>query len=137
MSRPISGTILALGFAHAMSPAAAAPDRYPLVQPERWVHVGGSPDQHEHYLDQESIAALGDRIVAWTKRESMLDQSTEWYELEFDCSIRTVTILAYVRDQRGIISHGVARPHRAASPIQPGSADDRSFRIVCHRFRSE
>lgn len=102
-----------------------------MVQPDRWIHVGGSTNSYEAYFDKESVRTSGSRVTVWTRRDFVLDQSTVWHELELDCSTRTDTILAYVRDDRGTISHNDARPHREASPIQPGSIEDRIFDIVC------
>lgn len=101
------------------------------VPPERWVHVGGRAAAYEDYLDTESIQPAGNRVTAWTRRDSAPDRSVEWHELEFDCSGGTATILAYVRNQDGTISHSSARPHRGPSPIRPGSAEDRIFNRVC------
>jgi hypothetical protein len=132
------GAILTATFVLAMSLGAVAAEAgpHPTIQSERWIPVGGSANLHEDYLDQVSIAVLGAKVTAWAKRESVSEHSTEWYELEFDCSMRTVTILAQIRNARGIISHSSARPHRAASPIHPGSVDDRSFKIVCRPLGS-
>lgn len=102
-----------------------------IVQPDRWVQVGDSSKAPNEYLDKESVRRSGNKVTAWTRRDYMPDQGTAWHELEFDCASRTETILAYVRDDRGIISHNVVRPHRGPTPIQPGSAEDRIFQIVC------
>ena len=99
--------------------------------PERWVHVGGSTDVYEEYLDKESIRRSGDKVTLWTRRDFHPDRGTSWNELEFDCSMKTETILAYIRDERGAVSHNVARPHREASPIPPDSVEERIFKIAC------
>lgn len=99
--------------------------------PDRWIHVGGRTSLYEEYLDKESVKRSGDKVTLWTRRDFMLDRSTSWNELEFDCSTRTETILAYVRDDGGTISHNVVRPHRKASPIPPKSVEERIFNIAC------
>ncbi len=97
--------------------------------PDRWVHVGGSANTSEEYVDKESVRRVGDKVTLWTQRE--FGQGAAWRELEFDCSMRTETILAYVRDDKGAISHNVVRPHRKASPILRGSVEERIFNLVC------
>lgn len=101
------------------------------IQPDRWVHVGGSTNLYEEYLDMESVKRSGDKVTLWTRRDLARDQGTAWNEIEFDCSARTETILAYIRDDRGSISHNVARPHREAAPIPPGSVKERIFNMAC------
>ena len=101
------------------------------VPPERWVHVGGSTGLSAEYLDKASIRRSGNKVTLWTRRDSSLDRGTSWNELEFDCSMRTETILAFIRDDGGTVSHNVARPHRNASPIRPDSVEERIFNIAC------
>ena len=102
-----------------------------LVTPsDRWVHVG-STSLHEEYVDTGSIRRSGDKVTLWTRRDFKLDQGNSWSELEFNCSKRTEAILSYIRDDRGTISHNVVRPHRAASPVPPGSVEERIFNIAC------
>ena len=101
------------------------------VQPERWVHVGGSPNLYEEYLDKESVERSGNKVTLWTRRDFARDQVTAWNEIELDCSARTDTIMAWVRDERGTVSHNVVRPHRAAAPIPRGSVAERIFNIAC------
>jgi hypothetical protein len=98
---------------------------------ERWVPLGGSASQYEDYLDRESVRRIGDRVTLWTRREFVPDRGTAWNELELDCSRRTETVLAHIRDDRGTISHNSVRPHRAASPIPPGSLEEKIFNIAC------
>lgn len=98
--------------------------------PERWLHVGGSA-AFEEYLDSESVQRNGDKVTLWTRRDYASGQATAWHEIEFDCSARTETILAWVRDDGGTVSHNVVRPHRASSPIPPGSIEERTFNIAC------
>jgi hypothetical protein len=98
---------------------------------DRWVHVGGSTNVYEEYLDRESVRRVGDKVTLWTRREFLREKGTAWNELEFDCSMRTETILAYIRDDGGTISHNVVRPHREASPIPPKSVEERIFNMAC------
>ena len=100
-------------------------------QQDRWVHVGGGPNSHAEYLDRESVTRSGDKVTVWTRRDFALGQGTAWHEIEFDCSARTETILAYVRDDGRTVSHNVVRPHRGSSPIAPDSVAERIFDIVC------
>ncbi len=102
-----------------------------MLQPDRWVHVGGSANVYEEYLDKESLRRSGDRVTVWTRRDFVRDGGTAWHEIEYDCAARTETILAYIRDDRGTVSHNVARPHREASPIPPGSVEERIFNLAC------
>ena len=102
-----------------------------VTPPDRWVQVGGRTSVFEEYLDKASVERTGNKVTLWTRRDFGLGRGTSWNELEFDCSARTVTILAYVRDDAGTISHNVARPHRKASAIPPNSVEERTFNIVC------
>jgi hypothetical protein len=101
------------------------------AQPGRWVHVGGNGDLYQEYLDKESVNRSGDKVTLWTRRDHGRDQGTAWNEIEFDCLAKTETILAYIRDDRGIVTHNVVRPHRAAAPIPPGSVEEKIFNIAC------
>ena len=111
-------------FLIAVALSAAAP-------PERWVHLGGSPDLYEEYLDKESVRRSGDKVTVWTRRDFARGRTTAWNELELDCSRRTETILAWIRDENGTVSHNVERPHRAAAPIEAGSVAERIFEKTC------
>ena len=102
-----------------------------VIQPNRWAHIGGSSNSYEVYLDRKSISRSGEKVTVWTRRDFVLRERTIWNEFEIDCSARTETILTYVEDDSGNISHNVARPHRAAAPIQPKSVEERIFGIVC------
>ena len=102
-------------------------------QPDRWLPVGGSAGSDKEFLDQESLKRSGDKVTVWTRRDFALDQGTAWHEIEFDCSARTQTILAYIRDDGRTISHNVARPHRESASIAPGSAAERLFDIACRQ----
>jgi hypothetical protein len=102
-----------------------------MTQPDRWVHVGGSANAYEEYLDKESLRRTGDKVTAWTRRDFVRDGGSLWHELEYDCSARTETILAYIRDEGGTVSHNIVRPHREASPIPPRSVEERIFNLAC------
>ena len=102
-----------------------------VTPPDRWVHVGGTADLYEEYLDQESVRRSGDKVTLWTRRDFVLGQGTSWNELELDCSTGTAAILAYISDKGGNISHNVVRPHRQASPLPPNSVEERIFNIAC------
>ena len=101
-----------------------------MVQPERWVPVGGSTG-YEEFVDTESVRRSGDKVTVWTRRDFAGNQGTSWNEIEFDCAARMETILAYIRDDGRTISHNVVRPHRAASPVPPGSVEERILTIAC------
>jgi hypothetical protein len=101
------------------------------LEADRWIHVGRSQSGYEEYVDKDSITRIGDKVIAWTRRDLGLEHSTIWHELEFDCLRRTETILAYIRDDKGTVSHNVARPHRAASPVPPGSVQEKIFNLAC------
>ena len=101
-----------------------------VLPPDRWIPVGGT-GLHEEYLDKESVKRSGDKVTLWTRRDLPRDQSTLWHEIELDCSARTETILAFVRDDRGTVSHNVARPHRESAPIPPGSVTAKIFDLTC------
>lgn len=111
-------------FLIALALAAASP-------PDRWVHLGGSTGVHDDYLDQESVRRSGTKVTLWTRRDLALGRGTAWNELELDCKARTGAVLAWVRDDGGVISHNVARPHSAAAPIEPRSAEEKVFDLVC------
>jgi hypothetical protein len=101
------------------------------VSPERWVHVGGTAGEYQEYLDTESVARSGAKVTLWTRRDLAPGRATVWNELEFDCATRTGTVLAYVRDDGGTVSHNTARPHREAAPISPDSVEQKLFELVC------
>ena len=101
------------------------------VQPDRWVHVGGRANLYEEYLDKESVKRSGVKVSLWTRRDFVREKVTVWHELEFDCSKRRETILAYIRDDAGTVSHNVKRPHRESAPIPSKSVEERIFKIAC------
>ena len=100
-------------------------------QPDRWLHLGGSAAVHEDYLDKDSIAKKGQKVTLWTRRDLVREKATLWHEIELDCVGRTQTIVAWIRDDAGTVSHNVDRPHRAASPIAPGSVEEKLFDLTC------
>lgn len=99
--------------------------------PDRWVGVGGSTDVPEEYVDKHSISRNGNKVTVWTRSDFASDQGTAWKEMEFDCSARMHAILAYVRNDRGTISHNVTRPHQATSPVRPASVEEKVLDMVC------
>jgi hypothetical protein len=111
------------------APAAFAPST--ALQADRWVSIGGSASAYREYVDKQSISRNGDKATLWTRSESALGEETAWKEMEFDCSVRMHTILAYIRDDRGTITHNVDRPHQKSSPVQPASVEERNFNLVC------
>jgi hypothetical protein len=112
----------------ALTLAPAPPDG-------RWLHVGGSNDGYQEYVDQQSIVRSGDKVTVWTRRDFADGPATVWHELEFDCHRRTETVLAYIRDDGKSVSHNTARPHRKASPVPPDSGAEKTFAIVCPPLR--
>ncbi|WP_118856664.1 surface-adhesin E family protein [Sphingomonas mesophila] len=98
------------------------------AQPERWVAIGAESNE---FIDRESVARNGARVTFWTRREFPSQQRTRWHELEFDCSARRHTLLDYVEDDAGVVSHNFDRPHRGPAPIVAGSQEERMFAIVC------
>jgi hypothetical protein len=99
--------------------------------PDRWVHVGGETNVYEEYLDKESISRSGEKVTAWTRRDFLRDGGFEWNELEFDCSKRTGTVVAYIRDDGRTVTHNDVRPHREASPVARNSVEETIFDIAC------
>jgi hypothetical protein len=102
-----------------------------LTLTDRWAHVGGSTNLYEEYIDNESVRRSGDKVTLWTRRDFVSGQGTAWNELEFDCRMRTETILAFIRDDGRSVSHSVVRPHREAAPIAPKSMEESIFNIAC------
>jgi hypothetical protein len=100
------------------------------IQPDRWIPLGGSTDQKE-YLDKESVKRSGDKVTLFTRRDIPAEKAMLWKEIEFDCSAKTDTIIAWIRDDAGTVSHNTTRPHRAAAPIAPGSTEERLFTLAC------
>jgi hypothetical protein len=102
-----------------------------VIPADRWVHVGGSAGLYEEYLDTDSVKRTGDKVTLWTRRDFVRDQGNAWNELEFDCSERMETILAYIRDNGRTVTHNVVRPHRGSAPIPPNSVPEKIFNIAC------
>ncbi len=101
------------------------------LEPERWVRVGGSPDRFDEFVDKQSITRRGDKAVVWTRRDFAQGRGTAWNEIEFDCPGRKETILAWVRDDGKSVSHNVDRPHRGPAAVEPGSLQERIFKLAC------
>lgn len=101
-----------------------------MVQPDRWVPLGSS-NGHADYLDRESVKRSGSTVTLWTRRDFVTQQRTAWIEIEVDCSSKRDTILAYVEDNAGAISHNIVRPHRGSTVIRPNSVEERVFGLVC------
>jgi hypothetical protein len=101
------------------------------IQPDRWVHVGGRDNSYKEYLDAQSVVRSGDKVTLWTRRDFVLGKGTAWMELEIDCATRMETVVAWIRDEGGSVSHNVVRPHRKAAPIPPGSTAERIFDLTC------
>jgi hypothetical protein len=102
-----------------------------LTQSDRWVPVGGSSNAHQDYLDRESIQRSGNKVTLWTRRDFVTQQRTAWNEIEVDCSSKRDTILAYVQDDAGTISHNIVRPHRGSATIAPGTVEESIYEFVC------
>jgi hypothetical protein len=99
-------------------------------QTARWVSLGGG-NAYQDYLDQDSVKRSGDTVTLWTRRDSVTKQRTAWNEIEVDCSSKRDTILAYVQDDAGTVSHNIVRPHRGSTAIPPDSIAERIFNLVC------
>ena len=98
---------------------------------DRWGPLGGGGNEYQDYLDQESVKRSGNKVTLWTRRDFVTQQRTVWHEIEVDCSSKRRTILAYVQDDAGTISHNATRPHRGAAAIPPDSIEQRIFDLVC------
>ncbi|CAA9508600.1 MAG: hypothetical protein AVDCRST_MAG31-822 [uncultured Sphingomonas sp.] len=102
-----------------------------VTQSDRWVPVGGSHNEYQDHLDQESLKRSGNKVTLWTRRDFVTQQRTAWNEIEVDCARKWDTILAYVQDDAGVISHNVVRPHRGSTAIPPNSVGERIYDLVC------
>lgn len=102
-----------------------------MMQADRWISVGGSKNAYQDYVDRESIERSGNKVTLWTRRDFVAQQRTAWNEIEVDCSSKRDTILAYVQDDAGTISHNIVRPHRGSTAIPPNSIEERIFDLVC------
>ena len=100
------------------------------MQSDRWVPVGNRSAYHD-YLDQESITRSGNKVTLWTRRDFASQQRTAWHEIEVDCASKQATILAYIEDDAGTVSHNIVRPHRGPTPIRPNSVEERIYESVC------
>jgi hypothetical protein len=102
-----------------------------VTQAERWVPVGGTSDAYQDYLDMESIKRHRTTVTLWTRRDFTSKNRTAWNEVEVDCLAKRNTILAYVQDDAGTVSHNMVRPHRESAPIAPNSVEEAIFQIAC------
>lgn len=102
-----------------------------VMQSDRWAPVGGSKNAYQDYLDQNSVKRSGNKVTLWTRRDFVTQQRTAWNEIEVDCSTKRETILAFVQDDAGVISHNIVRPHRKETVISPNSVEEEIFRLVC------
>jgi hypothetical protein len=102
-----------------------------LAEPNRWIRVGGSANRYEEYLDKESLRRSGNKVSLWTRRNYRGARSTSWNEIEFDCAAKTETLVAWIRDDDGVVSHNVVRPHRGAARVQPKSVEEKIFNLAC------
>jgi hypothetical protein len=100
------------------------------TSPERWVEVGMTDGSRE-YLDRASVTRNGTKVTLWKQRQLPSNSGFVWTELELDCSRRTDTLLAWVRDEDGAVTHNAVRPHREAAPIVAGTAEETIFNLVC------
>jgi hypothetical protein len=100
------------------------------VQSDRWARVGGSDTYHD-YLDQESIQRSGNKVTLWTRRDYVSQQRTAWHEIEVDCATKRDTILAYIEDDAGTVSHNIVRPHRGPAAIRPDAVEGKIYDLVC------
>jgi hypothetical protein len=99
-------------------------------EPDRWVPVAGSAGPAE-YLDRDSLRRSGDKVTLWTRRDERPGQATAWRELELDCAKRTHTLLAWVRDDAGTVTHNGDHPAAPASLISSGSVESTIFKLAC------
>jgi hypothetical protein len=102
-----------------------------LMPSDRWVPLSNGEEEHRDYLDRESIQRSGSKVTLWTRRNYVARQRTAWNEIEVDCLQKRDTILAYVQDDGGTVSHNIVRPHRHSTAIPPNSAQEKIFEFVC------
>lgn len=102
-----------------------------LMPSDRWVPVGDSSAEYRDYLDRESIKRSGNKVMLWTRRDYVTQQRTAWNEIEVDCLRKRDTVLAFVQDDAGSVSHNIDRPHRGSTAIPPNSVEEIIFDLVC------
>jgi hypothetical protein len=102
-----------------------------LMPSDRWVPVSDSSGAYRDYLDRKSIKRSGSKVTLWTRRDYVTQQRTAWNEIEVDCLRKRDTVLAYVQDDAGTVSHNIVRPHRGSTAIPPNSVEERVFDLVC------
>jgi len=102
-----------------------------VVPADRWVPVSGSNGTYRDYLDRESLQRHGNKVTVWTKRDFAGQQRTLWHEIEVDCAAKSDTIIAWVEDNAGAVTHNLVRPHRPSATIPPNSLGQSIFDLVC------
>jgi hypothetical protein len=98
---------------------------------DRWVPVNGGDGTHRDYLDRQSLQRNGHKVTLWTRRDFAGQQRTLWHEIEVNCAAKSDTIIAWVEDDAGAVTHNVARPHRPSATIPPNSLSQSIFDLVC------
>jgi hypothetical protein len=101
------------------------------VPTDRWIPVSGSEGPHRDYLDRHSIQRNGHKVTLWTRRDFAGQQRILWHEIEIDCAAKMDTIIAWVEDNAGAVTHNVHSPHRPSATIPPGSLGQTIFDLVC------
>jgi hypothetical protein len=101
------------------------------IPSDRWIPLGNGGEAYLDYLDRESIQRTGSKVTLWTRRDYATQQRTAWNEIEVDCLRKRDTILAYVQDDGGTVSHNIVRPHRQSTAIPPNSNQEKIFEFVC------
>ena len=98
---------------------------------DRWIPVSGNDGTQRDYLDRHSIQRNGHKVTLWTRRDFDGQQRTLWHEIEVDCAAKRDTIIAWVEDNAGAVTHNPNRPHRPSAPISPNSLGQFVFDLVC------
>jgi hypothetical protein len=101
------------------------------VPTDRWLPVSGSDGPRRDYLDRHSLQRDGNKVTLWTKRDFAGQQRTLWHEIEVDCAAKSDTIIAWVEDNAGAVTHNLVRPHRPSATIPPNSLGQSIFALVC------
>lgn len=102
-----------------------------VMEASRWAPVGGFNNEYQEYLDRQSVKRSGNKVTLWTRRDFVRQQRTVWTEVEVDCSSKRDTVLAYVQDDAGTVSHNTIRPHRGSTAILPNSVEEEIYDFVC------
>lgn len=101
------------------------------VPTDRWILVSGTDGPQRDYLDRHSIQRNGNKVTTWTKRDFAGQQRILWHEIEVDCAAKSDTIIAWVEDNAGAVTHNLVRPHRPSATIPPNSLGQSIFDLVC------